>query len=112
MATRASIVMKENGKPMMAVYKHWDGYPSGLGKTLESIISGGTITNGLSGNPKMGEAFNGAGCLFASIISLLKERPGDVYITNLDDVGKAGEEYIYTIDVNDRKAELTHKKAY
>ena len=110
MATRASIVMKEKGKPMMAVYKHWDGYPSGLGKTLESIISGGTITNGLSGSPKMGEAFNGAGCLFASIIALLKQGPGDVYVTSLDSVGSAGEEYIYTIDVNGKDAELTYKQ--
>ena len=110
MATRASIVMKEKGKPMMAVYKHWDGYPSGLGKQLESIISGGTLTNGLSGKPKMGEAFNGAGCLFASIIAILKQNPGDVYITSLESVGKSGEEYVYEIDVNDTKVELTHKE--
>ena len=58
MATRASIVMKENGKPMVAVYKHWDGYPSGLGKSLEEIIMGGKITNGLGAERKLGEVFN------------------------------------------------------
>ena len=94
----------------MAVYKHWDGYPSGLGNQLKEIIDGGKLTNGLSGSPKMGEAFNGAGCLFASIISLLKKGPGDVYITSLDSVGSAGEEYIYEINVNDKDVELTHKE--
>jgi len=108
MATRASIVMKENGKPMVAVYKHWDGYPSGLGKSLEEIIMGGKITNGLGTERKLGEVFNGAGCLFASIISILKEQPGDVYMTSLDGVGQSGEEYIYEIDVNDKDVKLTH----
>lgn len=112
MATRASIIMSENGKPMMAVYKHWDGYPNGLGKELQEIIDGGKLTNGLSGSPKIGEAFNGAGCLFASIIALLKKGPGDVYVTNLEDVGSAGEEYIYTINVNDKETELTYKETY
>ena len=110
MATRASVIMKENGKPMLAVYKHWDGYPNGLGKKLESIINGGKLTNGLSGSPKMGEAFNGAGCLFASIIALLKEGPGDVYMTGLESVGQSGEDYIYEIDVNDKDVKLTHRE--
>lgn len=104
--------MKEKGKPVMAVYKHWDGYPDGLGSQLKEIISGGTLTNGISGNPKMGEAFNGAGCLFASIICLLKKGPGDVYITSLDNVGKSGEEYIYEVNANDKDVELTYKETY
>ena len=108
MATRVSIVMKENGKPMVAVYKHWDGYPSGLGKSLEEIIMGGKITNGLGTERKLGEVFNGAGCLFASNISILKEQPGDVYMTSFDGVGQSGEEYIYEIDVNDKDVKLTH----
>ena len=110
MATRASIVMKEEGKPMLAVYKHWDGYPSGLGKSLEEIVMGGQITNGLGINPELGKVFNGAGCLLASIISILKDKPGDVYITSLDSVGNSGEEYIYEIDVNGKDVQLTHKE--
>lgn len=110
MATRASIIMKEEGKPMLAIFKHWDGYPNGLGKQLKDIIEGGKITNGLGSNSKLGQVFNGAGCLFASIISILKEAPGDVYITNLDKVGKSGEEFIYEIDVVDNNAILTHKE--
>ena len=110
MATRASIIMKENGKPMVAVYKHWDGYPSGLGKSLEEIIMGGQITHGLGLNSELGKVFNGAGCLFASIVSILKEKPGDVYMTSIDSVGRSGEEYIYEIDVNDKEIKLTHKE--
>ncbi len=110
MATRALIVMKEEGKPMLSVYKHWDGYPSGLGKSLEEIVMGGQITNGLGIKPELGKVFNGAGCLFASIISILKDKPGDVYITSLDSVGNSGEEYIYEIDVNGKDVQLTHKE--
>jgi hypothetical protein len=110
MATRASIVMKEEGKPILSVYKHWDGYPSGLGKSLEEIVMGGQITNGLGINSELGKVFNGAGCLFASIISILKDKPGDVYITSLDSVGNSGEEYIYEIDVNGKDVQLTHKE--
>lgn len=110
MSTRASIVMKEKGKPMLAVYKHWDGYPSGLGKSLEEIVMGGQITNGLGINSELGKVFNGAGCLFASIIAILKKSPGDVYITSLDKVGKSSEEYIYEIDVNGKDVQLTHKE--
>jgi len=110
MATRASIIMKENGKPMMAVYKHWDGYPDGLGKDLKTIIDSGRLTNGLGTKSELGKVFNGAGCLFASIISILKKEPGDVYITSLDSVGRSGEEYVYEIDVNETNVELTHKE--
>lgn len=110
MATRASIIMKEEGQPLMAIYKHWDGYPSGLGKQIEDIIAGGKIVNGLSVDSKLGEVFNGAGCLFATMIAKLKENPGDVYITSLDSVGNNGEEYIYEIDVQNNIAVLTHKE--
>ena len=110
MATRASIIMKEKGKPIMAMYKHYDGYPSGLGKTLKDIIEGGKLVNGLGLKQNIGEVFNGAGCMFASIIAKLKTQPGDVYITSLDDVGKSGEDYIYEIDVVDSEANLTQRK--
>jgi len=110
MATRASIIMKEEGQPLMAIYKHWDGYPSGLGKQIEDIIAGGKIVNGLSVDSKLGEVFNGAGCLFATMIAKLKENPGDVYITSLDSVGNNGEEYIYEVDVQNNIAVLTHKE--
>lgn len=109
MATRASIIMKEKGQPVMAIYKHWDGYPSGLGKQIEDIISGGKIVNGLSVDSKLGEVFNGAGCLFATMIAKLKENPGDVYVTSLDSVGQQGEEFIYEIDVNNDIAVLSHR---
>lgn len=109
MATRASIIMKEEGKPILAIYKHWDGYPNGLGKELKDIIDGGKITDGLGSNTKLGQVFNGAGCLFSSIISILKKQPGDVYITSIDNVGKSGEEYIYEIDVINNEAKLSHR---
>ncbi len=109
MATRASIIMKENGKPVMAMYKHWDGYPNGLGQQIEDIIAGGPVVNGLSGKTKLGGAFNGSGCLFASIIAIMKKEPGDVYITSLESVGNQGEEYVYDLDVVENQVNFTHR---
>ena len=110
MATRASIIMKEEGKPMLAIYKHWDGYPSGLGEQLKTIINNGKLVNGLSTKDKIGEVFNGVGCMFASIIAILKTQPGDVYVTSIDSVGQSGEEYIYEIDVVNDEVKLSHRE--
>ena len=35
MATRSTISIKENNK-VKTIYCHWDGYPSGVGKTLKT----------------------------------------------------------------------------
>ena len=102
MATRASITLKENGKTVAAVYKHWDGYiKGGLGDTLTDIIQGGKLVDGLGPESELGKVFNGTGCLFASIIALLKRTPGDVYLVAPEDVGHQGEDYLYTIEVVD-----------
>lgn len=98
MGTRASVIFKEKDKPMFAMYRHYDGYPTGLGEELKAIISGGTIVNGLGSNRTLGATFNGAGCLFATIISKLKDEPGNVYMCHIDQVGNQGEDYIYEVN--------------
>jgi hypothetical protein len=100
MGTRAAILCQENGKNVMAIYRQYDGYiRGGLGDDLKSILDNGKIGNGISGRPKLGEYFNGSGCLFATIISTLKDAVGNVYICPIDYVKNQGEEYIYTINV-------------
>jgi hypothetical protein len=98
MATRASITFTVKGKPMFAMYKHWDGYPKGLGKKLEEIVKAGTMTNGLGQDRTLGAVFNGPGCLFATVIAKLKQEPGDVYICDIESVGKQGEDYVYEMN--------------
>ena len=92
MATRAiiSIAKREEGvsfseipnKTIVDIYHHWDGYPEGLGVKLASYLDGYHIVNGLGRDDD--RLFNGIGCMAASIIAHLKERPGDVYITDRD----------------------------
>jgi hypothetical protein len=110
MATRASVIFKENGKAIGAMYKHYDGYiKGGLGDDLISLISNGKVGNGISGSPKLGEYFNGAGCVFATAIAKLKQSVGDVYICDIESVSNQGEDYIYTIDVIGNKIKLSVK---
>ena len=88
MATRAiiSIAKREEGvsfseipdKTIVDIYNHWDGYPEGLGVKLASYLNGYHIVNGLGRDDD--KLFNGNGCMAASIVAHLKERPGDIYI--------------------------------
>jgi len=98
MATRASIkFVNKNNQTLVTVYKHHDGYPSGLGQDILNIVSNKPITNGITGRPSLGESFNGFGCLVASFISLMKDRVGDIYIEHESHFGDMSEDYLYTI---------------
>jgi len=75
-------VYNENGDRLFSLHVQHDGGPS-LRKRLENIIENGRYINtlGLS-TPKLGEAFLNMGCFGASLIALLKNGCGDIYITN------------------------------
>lgn len=107
MATRASVIFKQKGEPVFAIYKHYDGYPEGLGETLKSIVKRGKLVNGLGANPKLGDVFNGYGCMFATVIAEMKTQPGDVYICKISDVGTQDEDYVYEMD---EFGTVTHKQ--
>jgi hypothetical protein len=98
MATRASIKFKDSdGRFIANVYNHYDGYPSGLGVKLLELTKG-VVVNGLSPGEYLGKrVFNGFGCLAASVIEGLKDRPGNVYLYSESDYGNAGEEYLYEV---------------
>jgi hypothetical protein len=51
----------------------------------------------LKDNSKLGESFNGFGCLVASFISLMKDDVGDIYIEPESSFGEDGENYLYTV---------------
>ena len=89
MATRAKIhiARREEGvsfsekpnKTIVDIYHHYDGYPEGLGVKLASYLDDKKITNGLGSRDDY-DAFNGMGCLAASLVAELKDWPGNVYI--------------------------------
>ena len=89
MGTRATIhiAKREEGvsfseipeKVIVSIYNHWDGYPEGLGVQLAEYFDDKIVTNGLGSRDDY-DAFNGMGCLAASLIAELKDCPGNVYI--------------------------------
>ena len=104
MATRAKIhiARREEGvsfseipeKVIVSIYSHWDGYPEGLGVQLAEYFDGKVVTNGLGSRDDY-DAFNGMGCLAASLVAELKDGPGNVYI---EDRGTHGWiDYYYVI---------------
>ena len=91
MATRAIIRVAEReegvsfseqtNKIRVQIYHHYDGYPEGLGVTLANYLNPKKIVNGIPLKPTSSvDLANGMGCLTASLIKHLKEKPGNVYV--------------------------------
>ena len=90
MATRAIIRVAEREEGVsfseqtdnirVQIYHHYDGYPEGLGVTLANYLGPKKIVNGLPVGAGSVDVANGMGCLTASLIKHLKEKPGNVYV--------------------------------
>lgn len=82
-------------KPLLTLYRQFDGYPSGMGNDLGTFLKDMTIVNGISGDAKIGTHANGAGCLAAQLVKHLKETIGNVYICSPEDGIEQFNYYIY-----------------
>jgi len=114
MATRALInfVEREDGvsfsehpgvdKIHTQIYKHYDGYPQGLGVELANFLDGYDVVNGLS-TGYQGPVANGMGCLAAQLVSYIKNEAGNVYLQKPQEID--WEDYEYFIWVKEH-AEL------
>lgn len=69
----------EIGKPMVCMYRQFDGYPSGHGQELADFLHVGRLVNGLSGMGKELQ-FNGMGCLAAQMVAHFKKDSGGIYL--------------------------------
>lgn len=76
---------------------NYDGYPDGVGLDLARIMLEGKLVNGLGPNRTLGAHFNGASCLAASVIALMKKEPGNIYLYPTND--NFGANYTYEINV-------------
>ena len=84
-------------KPVVNMYRQFDGYPTGHGAELAEFLSAGKMVNGL----RLGEDekfFNGMGCLAAQMVAHFKQTPGGFYIhpTDITDCGQDYEYHIYS----------------
>lgn len=84
MGTRSTTKIYENGKLILALYKHWDGYLEGWGKELKEFLSSKKFVNGI----RLGEedkVFNGIGDFALQLVCKFKEGSGGLYATTEDD---------------------------
>ena len=94
MGTRSkTLIRDEEGKPLLAIHRQFDGYFEGHGQELADFLKDLVIVNGHGSNtPK--KAANGMGCLAAQLIARFKDGIGGIYVipTNSED-----REYNYEI---------------
>lgn len=99
MSTRALIIVKdEETHDLLTVYKHSDGYPTGLGMDLLTFLNSRFLTSGV-GEMKNGlTPANGMGDLAAQLLADLKHRHpiGGVYVMS-NGTKDVGEEWLYII---------------
>ena len=83
MSTNALItIIDEDHQEICRVYKHWDGYPDGLGAFIFDFIEDRTLTNGIPCEWKNEKISNGMWDFAAQFVATLKEgnKPGDTYL--------------------------------
>jgi hypothetical protein len=101
MGTRSlTFVYEKHGqiqKPVVNMYRQFDGYPTGHGAELAEFLNGGRLVNGLIHTVTANEAvYNGMGCLAASMVAHFKKTPGGFYI-HPTDVTACGQDYEYHV---------------
>jgi len=99
MGTRSlTYVYNNSGKPILNIYRQFDGYPAGHGLELANILKNKRIVNGYSSGDK-GTAFNGMECAAASILGELKKEIGGIYVYSVDETD-CGQDYEYHVREN------------
>ena len=84
-------------KPVVNMYRQFDGYPTGHGAELAEFLNGGRLVNGLIQTKTADEAvYNGMGCLAASMVAHFKQTPGGFYIHPVE-VTDCGQDYEYHV---------------
>lgn len=96
------------GQPLLVIYVHSDGYPSGHGADLfKAFLKGeARVVNGIGGGLGIPHYFNGIGCLAAWLVGKLKgHQIGAVYV--FPSTIKEPEAWTYDITVKDGRLYLT-----
>jgi len=101
MGTRALTFVYEGDKPLVNLYRQYDGYPTGHGAELAQFLSEFYITNGISSGETRRTA-NGMGCLAAQVVAFFKESVGGFYIHSVD-ATECGQDYEYHVYQKDKE---------
>ena len=86
-------------RPIINLYRQYDGYPEGHGAELVEFLKQFTLTNGLGAGMPSSRTANGMGCLAAQLVSNFKgDEAGQFYLypTDAKDCGQDYEYHIYS----------------
>ena len=101
MGTRSlTVVYDEQKRPILNLYRQYDGYPSGHGAELAAFLGEfEAITNGIQVGETRRTA-NGMGCLAAQLVTHFKTGVGGIYIHSIEST-ECGQDYEYHVYLNE-----------
>ena len=89
--------LKEDPKPLINLYRQYDGYVEGHGAELADFLNGMYVVNGLGVQDQDKKIANGMGCFAAQLVAHFKDGAGQFYL-NTPEVGiDCWQEYEYHI---------------
>ena len=100
MGTRALTLVYDGEKPIVNLYRQYDGYPTGHGAELAQFLEGFTIVNGIGAETN--RVANGMGCLAAQVVAHFKDSVGGFYIHSVDST-ECGQDYEYHVYQKDKE---------
>jgi len=100
MGTRALTFVYDGDKPIVNLYRQYDGYPSGHGRELAEFLDGFKIVNGIGRETT--RIANGMGCLAAQVVAHFKDSVGGFYIHSVDST-ECGQDYEYHVYQKDKE---------
>jgi hypothetical protein len=83
-------------RPLVCMYRQYDGYPTGHGRELAEFLDGLTMVNGL-GMDETRKVANGTGCLAAQLVANFKTEAGQFYMEEARLKNDCGQEYEYYV---------------
>jgi hypothetical protein len=96
MGTRCLTIVYDHGKPIVNLYRQYDGYPSGHGAELAEFLGQfAAVTNGIAVGETRKTA-NGMGCLAAQLVAHFKQSVGGFYIHSVEDTD-CGQDFEYHV---------------
>jgi hypothetical protein len=95
MGTRALTFVYEGTRPIINLYRQYDGYPTGHGAELAQFLEGFKVGNGIGANTPSRYA-NGMGCLAAQLVANFKTEAGQFYLHSPEQK-ECGQDYEYHV---------------
>lgn len=100
MGTRALTFVYDGDKPIVNLYRQYDGYPTGHGAELAQFLDGFKVVNGIGAEKT--RIANGMGCLAAQVVAHFKDSVGGFYIHSVDST-ECGQDYEYHVYQKDKE---------